>query len=46
MAVLSSSDRIIMDHAINSTGHEKILFDGLNTMEIFYLKEQMEPIGK
>ena len=46
MTVLSSSNSIIMYHAVNARGHEKNVVDGLNATEKRYLKEQMELIGK
>ena len=35
-----------MDHEIYEPGHGNNVVDGINAMEIFYLKEQMELIGK
>ena len=35
-----------MDWAINISGHGKNFFDGLNSTDKRYLKEQMELIGK
>ena len=46
MTVLSSSYGIIMDSEINAPGHGNIFVDGLNAMDTFYLKEQMELISK
>ena len=46
MNVLSSSYGIIMDRAINATGHGKNVVDGLNAMYRYYLKGKIELIGK
>ena len=46
MTMLSSSYGIIMDHAINATGHIKNVVDRLNTTEKSYLKGEMELMGK
>ena len=40
------STGIIIDHAINATGHINNFVDGLNATDKRYLKEQMEPIVK
>ena len=46
MNVLSSSYGIIMDHAMNSSGHGKNVVDGINAMEKLYLKEKIQHMGK
>ena len=46
MTVLSSSYGIIMDSAVNAPGHGNNVVDGLNAIEKYYLKKQMELIGK
>ena len=46
MTVLSYSYGIIMDRAINATGHGSNVVDGLNKTGKNDLKEQMELIGK
>ena len=44
MTVLSSLYAIVMVPAINAPGHGKNVFNGLNTTDKSYLKEQMELI--
>ena len=46
MTVASSSYGIIMDRAINTTGHGNNVVDELNTTDKRYLKRGMELIGK
>ena len=46
ITVLSSLCGIIIDRAINAPGHGKNVVDGFNATEIFYLKGEMELIGK
>ena len=46
MTVLSSSCAIIMDRATNAPGHTNNVIDGLNTTEKYYLKGEIEHIGK
>ena len=45
MNVLSSSYGIIIDCAINVSGHGKNVVDGMNSTHKRYLKEQIEIIG-
>ena len=46
MTVLSDSYVIIMDRALNTTGHGNNVVDGLNATDTLYFKEHMELIGK
>ena len=46
ITVLSSLCGIIIDRAINAPGHGKNVVDGFNATAIFYLKGEMELIGK
>ena len=44
--MFSSSYGIVMDRVINAPGNKKKIVYGLNTTDKYYLKEQMELIGK
>ena len=46
MTLLSYLYGIIMYRTINSPGNGKIVVDGINATDKFYLKEKMELIGK
>ena len=46
MTALSSSYGIIIDFEINTPGHRKNAIDGDNTTVKFYLKGEIELIGK
>ena len=46
MNILSSLYGIIMDCAINEPGHVKNVVEGINTMGMWYLKEEIDLIGK
>ena len=46
MTVLSYLYGIIMNHVNNAPGHGKNVVDVINATEKYYLKEQMELLGK